>query len=127
MTQNRPQNFTFGHLDQVPVGLCVLRDDFIVAHWNRFIESWTGVPSEEMIGAPLGSRFAELLAPEFLDCVQQALSGRLATPVTDELVSSLFIASTMRVERVFVSPIRSRNNGSHAVLSIHARPTPVAS
>ena len=47
-------------LDSVPVGLCMLRSDWIVLFWNRHLERHTNIAKSEIVGSSLLVHFNQL-------------------------------------------------------------------
>ena len=55
----------FHAMDQVPIGICVLKKDFLVHYWNRCLEEWTGIARQSIVGRPIGEWFPHLMSSEF--------------------------------------------------------------
>ena len=36
----------FKILDRIPIGICLLREDFVLIYWNRCLEKWAGSESK---------------------------------------------------------------------------------
>ncbi|MCG5061517.1 MAG: GHKL domain-containing protein [Limnoraphis sp. WC205] len=52
-------------LDFVAVGLCLLRSDWIVLFWNRYLEQYTQIPKQQIVGTPLFAHFHQLNPQKF--------------------------------------------------------------
>ncbi|MDJ0718020.1 MAG: EAL domain-containing protein [Prochloraceae cyanobacterium] len=50
----------FKFLDYVPIGLCLLRQDFCVLFWNICLENWTKITKKEIVGTNILDRFPKL-------------------------------------------------------------------
>lgn len=60
----------FGLLDNLPLGVCVLREDFIVLFWNSLLESWTGIPKGKIVGTNLTAHFPHLNEPKYVNRIR---------------------------------------------------------
>jgi PAS domain S-box-containing protein len=72
-------------LDFAPVGMCVIDQDFSVIFWNRCLELWTGIPRDEILGAPI-----EDFVPLFRETRYEARIRSTFEDGTPVLFSSLF-------------------------------------
>lgn len=62
-------------LDNLPLGVLVLRRDFTVAFWNSMLEDWTGVPRREMVGRNITERYPHLAQPRYADRIAPLFDG----------------------------------------------------
>ncbi|MBC2715472.1 MAG: PAS domain S-box protein [Desulfobacteraceae bacterium] len=46
----------FSIFDLISVGICIVKSDFSVIHWNKIMEEWTGMTREEMLGKDVTKR-----------------------------------------------------------------------
>ncbi len=65
----------FAILDHVPSGHFILRHDFVVLYWNRSLESWTGIPREQIVGASILDRFPHLTSPKYVNRIEEIFKG----------------------------------------------------
>lgn len=65
----------FSVLDSVPVGVCVLREDFVVLFWNSCLEEWTKISRSEILGVPLTDHFPHLTQTKYATRLQQIFAG----------------------------------------------------
>ncbi len=65
----------FGLLDNFPLGLFVLREDFVVLFWNSLLEGWTGIPRKKIVGTSLISHFPHLNEPKYVDRIRILFEG----------------------------------------------------
>jgi signal transduction histidine kinase len=49
-------------LSTLPVGVCIIRDDYTISTWNRALETWSGIKSSDALG-----RCLEDVVPVFSD------------------------------------------------------------
>ena len=52
-------------LDNVPIGVAVVRQDMQVLFWNRCLEDWTGISSESIVGQSIVERFSHLAESQY--------------------------------------------------------------
>jgi len=69
----------FSLLDQIPVGLCVLRQDLTVIFWNRSLEVWTHLSRDQMLGVEIGIHFPFLHDLPYQAALQQVFAGGEST------------------------------------------------
>ncbi len=50
----------YSALDYIPVGVFILRPDFVVVFWNKTLEAWTGLSRRDILGEEIGRRFPRL-------------------------------------------------------------------
>lgn len=60
--------------DTVNIGLVVLDSELKVRYWNRWMEHYSGVPSERIAGASLFEHFPSLNTPKFLRSCKSVLA-----------------------------------------------------
>ncbi|MBD2039674.1 diguanylate cyclase domain-containing protein [Microcoleus sp. FACHB-672] len=65
----------FGVLDRVPVGVCVLREDFVVLFWNNCLEDWTQIPKNEILGTNIHDHFPHLHHPKYTTRLKLVFAG----------------------------------------------------
>lgn len=65
----------FGVLDRVPVGVCVLREDFVVLFWNSCLEDWTQIPKNQILGTNIYAHFPHLYHPKYTTRLKLVFAG----------------------------------------------------
>lgn len=113
----------FGILDRIPVGACVLRDDFIVLFWNSCLEDWTKIPKSEIVGQNLAQRFPHLSQPKYLRRLKQVFQGGPPTIFSSQLHKHLIPAplpdGEFRIQHTTVTPVEClQGEGFYALLAI---------
>ena len=83
---------TFRLLDQVPVGVCVLRDDFEVLFWNRCLEEWTRIDRKNILGTDIGVYFPHLREQKYTDRLRPIFQGGPPTIFSSQLHKHLIPA-----------------------------------
>ncbi|MEB3280296.1 MAG: ATP-binding protein [Lyngbya sp.] len=63
-------------LDGVAVGVCLLRSDWMVLFWNRYLEQYTKISKKEIVGTPLFTHFHHLNPQQFESYRNQVFQHR---------------------------------------------------
>lgn len=50
----------FSPLEYVPLGVCILRKDFVVVFWNGCLETWTHIQRSQILGQNIFSHFPDM-------------------------------------------------------------------
>jgi len=110
-------------LDSIPVGACILQEDFTVVFWNKCLEEWTHIPSWEIIGGKIGTYFPHLMQPKYFSRFKQIFEGGPPTIFSAQLHKYIIPAplpnQQFRIQHTTVTPIpRLNNRGFYALLVI---------
>ncbi|MGL5061586.1 MAG: response regulator [Microcoleus sp.] len=113
----------FNILDRVPIGLCVIRQDFTVLFWNRILEQWTKLPKKEIIGANLKTYFPQLEEAKYQNRLRQVFKNGLPAIFSPQLHQSLITSiqpnGKPRVQSTNVTPIPAiKGEGFYALIAI---------
>lgn len=113
----------FSILDQVPVGLCVLRRDYRVLYWNRCLEDWTGIPRSGILGGNIIEHFPHLGAAKYSGRFQSIFEGGPPTIFSSQLHNYLIPApmnqGRMRIQHTTVTSVPSYDRRDvYALLAI---------
>ena len=96
-------------LDHVTLGVFVLRDSFKVQFWNRYLESWTGIPREEILGKHIGTYFPELSTGDcearFRDVFEHGLPTAFSSDEHRHLIPAPLPSGQLRIEYTTVTPL----------------------
>ena len=79
----------FSLLDNIPIGLCLLRQDFVVIFWNRCLEQWTKIPRTEILGTNLGDLYPQLNQFKYQLRFQQVFKSGFPAVFSPQLHQSL--------------------------------------
>jgi PAS domain S-box-containing protein len=110
-------------LDLLPIGACVIREDFTVVFWNTCLEEWTKIPRSEIVGRSALAYFPHLNQPKYAIRLQQIFEGGLPTIFSSQL-HKYIIPSTLpdgqpRIQHTTVTAIPAENgSGFYALFSI---------
>ncbi|MEG4573717.1 diguanylate cyclase [Microcoleus sp. N3A4] len=83
----------FGVLDSVPVGACLLRDDFVVLFWNTCLEEWTKIPRRQILGTKITAHFPHLNQLKYATRFQQIFAGGPPTIFSSQIHKHLIPAT----------------------------------
>ncbi|MBW4494938.1 MAG: PAS domain S-box protein [Oscillatoria princeps RMCB-10] len=110
-------------LDRVPIGSCVLREDFTVLFWNACLEEWTKIPRSQILGRSLLAHFPHLNDPKYASRLQQIFQGGLPSIFSSQLhkyvIPSSLPDGQPRIQHTTVTAIPAENgSGFYALFSI---------
>jgi len=105
----------FGVLDSVPVGACLLRDDFVVLFWNTCLEDWTKIPRDEILGTKITTYFPHLSQLKYANRFQQIFAGGPPTIFSSQIHKHLIPAtwqdSLQRIQQTTVTAVPALSPG----------------
>ena len=105
----------FGVLDSVPVGACLLRDDFVVLFWNTCLEDWTKIPRDEILGTKITTFFPHLSQLKYANRFQQIFAGGPPTIFSSQIHKHLIPAtwqdSLQRIQQTTVTAVPALSPG----------------
>ena len=105
----------FGVLDSVPVGACLLRDDFVVLFWNTCLEDWTKIPRDEILGTKITTHFPHLSQLKYANRFQQIFAGGPPTIFSSQIHTYLIPAtwqdSLPRIQQTTVTAVPALSPG----------------
>lgn len=116
-------NSRFGILDHIPIGILILKKDFTVLFWNKYIEDWTGIPRNSIIGTDINTHFPHFKMPKYSSRLYSIFEGGPPTIFSSQLHANI-IPSTLGdgrqcVQHTIVTPVwAAENNGFYALFSI---------
>lgn len=113
----------FCTLERVPIGLCVIRQDFTVLFWNRILEQWTKIPKQEIIGTNLKTHFPQIDQPKYHTRLEQVFKNGLPAVFSPQLHQSLISSNQPngkpRIQSTNVTPIPAIQGGDfYALIAI---------
>ncbi|WP_293330221.1 diguanylate cyclase [Microcoleus sp. CAWBG58] len=105
----------FGVLDSVPVGACLLRDDFVVLFWNACLEDWTKIGREQMLGTKITTHFPHLSQLKYANRFQQIFAGGPPTIFSSQIHKHLIPATwqegQQRIQQTTVTAVPALSPG----------------
>ncbi len=110
----------FGILDQVPVGVLILKRDYVVIFWNSCIEDWTGIPRHRMLGSDIRRHFPHLSAPKYAARLNSVFDGGPPTVFSSQLHGHVIPvrlgSGKLQIQQTIITPTPSfDNSGSYAL------------
>lgn len=112
----------FGVLDRVPMGVCVLREDFVVLYWNRCLETWTHLPRQQILGNNISQYFPHLSTPKYASRLGQIFAGGPPTIFSSQLHKHLIPAplpdGRLRIQHTTVTAEPAADGRYYALFSI---------
>ena len=105
----------FGVLDSVPVGACLLRDDFVVLFWNTCLEEWTKIPRSQILGTKITTHFPHLNQLKYANRFQQIFAGGPPTIFSSQIHKYLIPATwqdgQQRIQQTTVTAVPALSPG----------------
>ncbi|MBE9228804.1 PAS domain-containing protein [Phormidium sp. LEGE 05292] len=112
----------FEVLYRIPIGICVLREDFVVIYWNRCLEKWTDILKQEIIGTNITTYFPHLGEPKYASRLQPIFAGGPPTIFSSlfhkHLITAYLPNGQLRVEHTTVTAEPAPDGSYYALLSI---------
>ena len=111
-------------LDNFPLGIYIIRNDFMVLFWNNEIENWTGISKGEIVGTNLIDHYPHLHEPKYLDRIRIIFEGG-PPAVFSSLLHNYIIPSSLpdggfRSQDATVVPVNALDKkGFDALFIIH--------
>jgi len=110
-------------LDHMPMGVCVLNDEFEVIYWNNCLETWTGISRSRITGSTIGSYFPHFEEPKYAKRIQSVLDGGPPMVFSSQLHPHIIPAplpdGRMRIQQTTVTSVRQdQNHGFYALMVI---------
>jgi signal transduction histidine kinase len=116
---------SFKFLDNVPMGIFVLRGDYTVLFWNYCIEDWTGIARDEILGTNICDRFDHFCKAAYTSRIEPIFAGGPPTIFSSQLhkniIPSVMVNGQLRVQHTTVttlpSPVES-GEGFYALFAV---------
>jgi diguanylate cyclase (GGDEF)-like protein len=112
-----------GLLDYIPTGVFILSPEFTILYWNRCMEEWTRIPSENIVGSSLFDHFPHLSAPRYLNRIRDIFHGGPPTVFSSQLHKHFIPAplpgGSLRVQSTLATKVPTGRDGEfNALFSI---------
>ncbi|MCG8605731.1 PAS domain S-box protein, partial [bacterium] len=113
----------FEVLDNLPLGVFVLRQDFTVVFWNRCLEDWSSVPRNKIVGTNIESHFSHFKDSKYKARLQTIFEGGLPTIFSSQLHKNIIPAhlpgGKLRIQQTTVTSLKAGQRGkSYALFAI---------
>jgi diguanylate cyclase (GGDEF)-like protein/PAS domain S-box-containing protein len=121
MGMSQLRNDQFKGFDRIPVGICVLKPDFKVIFWNRCLENWTKISSQDIFNQDIGQFYPHLKTPKYANPLQQIFAGGLPTIFSSQLhksvIPAFFSNGEPRIQHTTVTAMPAlEGEGFYAIL-----------
>lgn len=114
----------FTLLNHVPVGVCVLRNDYTVVFWNECLTFWTGIRAVDILGRPITHYFPHLGEVRYRSRIDTVFLGGPPTVFSSQLHKHLFPAELaggkMRVQQTTVMAVPVETGAAASAEAWHA-------
>ncbi|MBT3384465.1 MAG: PAS domain-containing protein [Prolixibacteraceae bacterium] len=85
MEEHKKIEERFEALNQVPIGMFVLREDFVILFWNQCIADWSGISQEAIVGDVIFDKFPDLNKPKYTSRIKMIFEGGAPTILSSQL------------------------------------------
>jgi PAS domain S-box-containing protein len=68
-------NWSSQLLDSVSIGICILSREYKVVYWNDYMQSYTGISQEQMLGQFIGLFFPSFKRDQYKERIEQVFEG----------------------------------------------------
>lgn len=110
-------------LNTLPVGVCIIREDYSISNWNHTLENWTGILTHEALDKSLEdvvSTFSDLLIK---DRLQVVFNGGGPVILSSRFHPRIYPLATEtqnegRVQRITISPFELPDGEARAMIVI---------
>ncbi|MBD2079047.1 ATP-binding protein [Leptolyngbya sp. FACHB-17] len=113
----------FSLLDQIPLGVCVLRADYQVVFWNHCLEEWTKIPRDRIKGQAIREFFPRFAEALYVNRLAPIFAGGPPTIFSSQLHHYLIPATlsngSKRIQHTTITAIPAdEGDGFYAMISI---------
>ncbi len=123
MRNRRITEKDFDILDNVPVGVFILRNDYVVLFWNRCLEEWTGISRDGINSTKITSRFPHLNDPKYAIRLRDIFDGGppavFSSQLHGYLIPSKLPGGKQRIQHATVTSVQSDSHeGFNALFAL---------
>lgn len=110
----------FSILDHVPMGVFVLRSDFVVVFWNKCLEVWTGIQRNQIVGKNITLHFPHMSDHKYSIRLYDIFKGGPPTIFSSQLhkyiIPSLLTNGKFRIQHTNVTSVQASDGESFYAL-----------
>ena len=107
----------FKILDYSPIGQFVLRKDNIVIFWNKCLETWSGIPRDQIVGTNLFTHFPHLRSDKYAENIRKIFHSRLpiifSSQFNKNFIPSPLPGGKFRIQNTFITRIPAQEEGEY--------------
>lgn len=111
----------FSLLDLLPVGICLLNDQYLVLHWNSCLALWTGHYADDVQGRDLRTVFPHLAAAKYTTRIDDVLKGGPPAIFSAQLHRFLFPSTlpdgAQRLQHTVVNAVKGVDGRHYAMFT----------
>ncbi len=117
-------NYRSSILDFVAVGVCLLQSDWKVLFWNNYLEEWTKISRQNIVGTNLLNHFNQLNQPQYhsywKQVFEQGEAACFSVPLNELIIPPGSIASNQTyIQHITITPAsESIETSLYAVLTL---------
>ncbi|MBE9180516.1 PAS domain S-box protein [Oculatella sp. LEGE 06141] len=121
MTYIQPVEQAFNLLDCVPHGVCLLRSDFTVLFWNRYLETQTAIARDRICGQLISDYYPQLIRADNADRLHLIFNGAVSDVVLEpDLLSPIFKDVAVQPHQVVATSVpASSGSDFNALLTLY--------
>ena len=113
----------FNLFDTIPLGICVLQQDLIVLFWNSYLEEWTKIPRDKILGTEITKYFPHFQQTQYITRLHQIFQGGPPTIFSSQLHKHIIPAplpqGKLRIQHTTVTSVPALDGeGFYALFSI---------
>ncbi len=106
--------------DHIPIGICIINNNFNIIFWNRTLEAWTNIQRDDIMFKNIFELFPHLQTPKYKSRLQLMLSGR-PPMVLSPMLNEYFIPindteGNYQAQTVTLSSIPTNETGLYNVI-----------
>ena len=111
------------NLNTLPVGVCIIRENYTVSTWNRTLENWTGILADEALDKLLFEVVPSFADPLVKERVKVVFSGGGPVILSSRFHPRIFpllseIQNEGKVQRITISPFEIPNGELRAMIAV---------
>lgn len=80
----------FQIFNSIPIGICIINTNFQIIFWNKQLEIWTNIHSNDIVGKNLFESFPHLNSPRYIIPISSVLDGGPPVVFSTQLHKSFF-------------------------------------
>ncbi len=111
------------YLNNLPVGVCIIREDYTITNWNHILENWTGICADDAVGRILEEVVTPFSHIEIKDRMSVVFSGGGPVLFSSRFHPRIFplaleTQNEGRVQRISISPFELPDGQSRALIAV---------
>lgn len=112
----------FGLFDSIPIGVCIIDSNYNIVFWNKQLEIWTDISSNEAVGKILYEAFPMLNSPKYKTPIKTVLEGGPPVVFSTQLHKNFFPSflpnNEPRLLHTTVTAYSCDDNNRYGIISV---------